>query len=60
VGREPGELREHGLAGTAPEIMDRLGTLADSGVECVYLQIMDLADLDHLEWFAAEVVPQLR
>lgn len=60
VGREPGELREHGLAGTASEIVDRLGTLADSGVECVYLQIMDLYDLDHLAWLAAEVVPQLR
>jgi F420-dependent oxidoreductase-like protein len=60
VGREPAELREHGLAGTAPEIVDRLGTLADSGVECVYLQIMDLSDLDHLSWLAAEVVPQLR
>ncbi|TFD89825.1 LLM class F420-dependent oxidoreductase [Cryobacterium serini] len=60
VGREPGELREHGLAGTASEIADRLGTLADSGVECVYLQIMDLYDLDHLSWLAAEVVPQLR
>ncbi|WP_104191464.1 LLM class F420-dependent oxidoreductase [Cryobacterium sp. Y82] len=60
VGREPGELREHGLAGTASEIADRLGTLADSGVECVYLQIMDLYDLDHLSWLATEVVPQLR
>ncbi|TFD24706.1 LLM class F420-dependent oxidoreductase [Cryobacterium sp. TMS1-13-1] len=60
VGREAAELREHGLAGTASEIVDRLGTLADSGVECVYLQIMDLTDLDHLEFWAAEVVPQLR
>ena len=59
VGREPAELRAHGLAGTASEIVDRLGTLADSGVECVYLQIMDLSDLDHLSWLAAEVVPQL-
>ena len=60
VGREPAELREHGLAGTASEIVDRLGALAGSGVECVYLQIMDLSDLEHLEFLAAEVVPQLR
>ena len=59
VGREPAELREHGLAGTASEIIDRLGVLSDSGVECVYLQMMDLTDLDHLEFFAAEVVPHL-
>ncbi len=60
VGREPAELREHGLAGTTSEIVDRLGSLADSGVESVYLQIMDLHDLDHLEFLAAEVAPQLR
>ncbi|TFD46376.1 LLM class F420-dependent oxidoreductase [Cryobacterium frigoriphilum] len=60
IGREPAELRAHGLAGTASEIVDRLGALAADGVECVYLQIMDLSDLDHLEFLAAEVVPQLR
>jgi F420-dependent oxidoreductase-like protein len=59
VGREPAELREHGLAGTTAEIVDRLGALAADGVECVYLQIMDLADLDHLDFIAREVVPQL-
>ncbi|TDW30327.1 LLM class F420-dependent oxidoreductase [Cryobacterium psychrophilum] len=59
VGREPAELREHGLAGTPSEIVDRLGALAESGVECVYLQIMDLSDLEHLELLAAEVVPHL-
>ena len=59
IGREPAELRAHGLAGTPSEIVDRLGALAADGVECVYLQIMDLSDLDHLEFLAAEVVPQL-
>jgi F420-dependent oxidoreductase-like protein len=59
VGREPAELRAHGVAGTASEVVDRLGALADDGVECVYLQIMDLADLDHLDFFAREVMPQL-
>jgi alkanesulfonate monooxygenase SsuD/methylene tetrahydromethanopterin reductase-like flavin-dependent oxidoreductase (luciferase family) len=59
VGREPGELREHGVAGTAGEVVDRLGALAADGVECVYLQIMDLADLDHLDFLAREVMPQL-
>jgi F420-dependent oxidoreductase-like protein len=59
VGREPAELREHGVAGTTAEIVDRLGALAADGVECVYLQIMDLADLDHLDFLAREVMPQL-
>ena len=60
VGREPAELREHGLAGTAAEVVDRLGALAEAGVDTVYLQIMDLADLDHLDFIAREVAPQLR
>ncbi|WP_022883613.1 LLM class F420-dependent oxidoreductase [Glaciibacter superstes] len=59
IGREPAELREHGLAGTASEVVDRLGALADDGVECVYLQILDLYDLEHLDFLAREVVPQL-
>jgi len=59
VGREPTELRAHGVAGTAAEVVDRLGALEGDGVECVYLQIMDLADLDHLDFFAREVMPQL-
>ncbi|GAA3879368.1 LLM class F420-dependent oxidoreductase [Leifsonia kafniensis] len=59
IGREPAELREHGLAGTAAEIVDRIGALEADGVECVYLQMLDLQDLDHLDFFAREVVPQL-
>lgn len=57
IGREPDELRQNGLAGTPSEILDRLGSLQDDGVETTYLQILDLKDLDHLEFLAAEVVP---
>lgn len=59
IGREPAELRAHGLAGTAAEVVDRLGALADAGAETVYLQVLDLHDLDHLDFIAREVVPQL-
>ena len=31
----------------------------DAGAERLYLQVLDLADLDHLELIAAEVAPQL-
>ena len=60
IGRDAAELREHGVAGTVSEAVDRLGSLADMGVERVYLQVLDLADLDHLDLVAREVVPQLR
>lgn len=59
IGREPAELREHGIAGTVTEVVDRLKVLEAAGVQRVYLQIMDLADLDHLDLIAREVRPQL-
>jgi alkanesulfonate monooxygenase SsuD/methylene tetrahydromethanopterin reductase-like flavin-dependent oxidoreductase (luciferase family) len=59
VGREPAELREHGLAGTPSEIVDRIGSLAEQGVEALYLQIMDLDDLEHLDFLAAEVLGKI-
>lgn len=59
IGREPAELREHGLAGTPAEVVDRLGELAEDGVERVYLQCLDMTDLDHLDLIATEVKAKL-
>ena len=35
------------------------GPFAQIGVQRVYLQLLDMSDLDHLELFATEVLPQL-
>jgi F420-dependent oxidoreductase-like protein len=60
IGREVDELRANSpLAGTTAEIVDKLGPFADAGVQRVYLQVLDMSDLDHLELFASEVVRQL-
>jgi F420-dependent oxidoreductase-like protein len=59
IGREVGEMREHGLAGTPQELVDKIETFADVGVTRVYLQVHDLADLEHLEFVAAEVMAKL-
>jgi len=60
IGRDVDELRSNGLAGTPAEVADKLGTWAsETGVTRVYLQILDLADLDHIELVAAEVAPRL-
>ena len=59
IGREVGELREHGVAGTPAEAVDIIGRYAEAGAERVYLQVLDLADLDHLDLVASEVTPQL-
>ncbi len=56
---DPDQLRTGQLGGTPDEIRDRLGQWADAGAERVYLQVLDLADLDHLDLVAGEVAPQL-
>ncbi|WP_024286555.1 LLM class F420-dependent oxidoreductase [Cellulomonas sp. KRMCY2] len=60
IGREPQELRANGVAGTVDEATERLAALAAEGVQRVYLQVLDLADLDHLALVAQEVAPRLR
>jgi F420-dependent oxidoreductase-like protein len=59
IGRDVDELRAHGLAGTPAEAVDILGRYAEAGAERAYLQVLDLADLDHLDLVAAEVASQL-
>jgi F420-dependent oxidoreductase-like protein len=60
IGREVDELRTSSpLVGTPNEIVDRLGPFGEIGVQRVYLQLLDMADLGHLELFAGEVVRQL-
>ena len=60
IGREVDELRENSpLAGTAAQIVDRLAPFIEAGVQRVYLQTLDMSDLDHLDYFASEVVRQL-
>ena len=59
IGRDVAELREHGIAGTPGEAVERLTWLAEQGVQRVYLQVLDLADLEHLQLVADEVAPHL-
>jgi F420-dependent oxidoreductase-like protein len=59
IGREPAELRENGLAGTPGEVAEKIAAFAQAGAERVYLQVLDLSDLDQLELIAAGVAPQV-
>ena len=47
------------IVGTPAEALDRIGSWAEHGAERLYLQTLDLADLDHLELVAAEVLPHV-
>ena len=59
IGRDPVALRENAIGGTPAEVVDRIGQFAEAGASTVYLQVLDLADLDHLELIAAEVLPRV-
>ena len=57
IGQDPDGLRANHLGGTVEEVVDRIGRYADSGQSRLYLQTLDLQDLDHLRLVAAEVMP---
>jgi F420-dependent oxidoreductase-like protein len=59
IGREKAELRENGLAGTPEEVLDKIGRYADLGAQRLYLQVLDLSDLDHLALVARDVMPHV-
>jgi F420-dependent oxidoreductase-like protein len=60
IGRSPEQLRSAGLCGTPAEIAEKIGEYAELGASRVFLQILDLSDVDHLDLIAAEVAPRLR
>jgi F420-dependent oxidoreductase-like protein len=57
AGRELSELRENGLAGTPQEILDKISTFTERGMQRLYLQFLDLTDLDHLLLVGESVQP---
>lgn len=59
IGRDVAELRDNGLTGSPDEIVDKIGTFAEIGTTRLYLQVLDLTDLDHLADIADSVLPQV-
>ena len=60
IGREVDELRENGLAGTPEEIVIKAKAFAaEAGIDRIYLQFLDMTDLDHLAVVAEQVMPEL-
>jgi F420-dependent oxidoreductase-like protein len=57
IGREVDELKEHGAAGTPEEVAESVRRWEDAGARLIYLQFLDLSDLDHVRLVAAEVAP---
>src|SRR3984957_11953333 len=59
IGRKADELRANGAAGTPDEVVARIEAFAGIGAETVYLQVLDLHDLDHIDLLAREVMPRV-
>ncbi|ORM34551.1 LLM class F420-dependent oxidoreductase [Williamsia sp. 1135] len=59
IGRDLAELRKDGLAGSPAEIVDKIGSYREIGASRIYLQVLDMSDLGHLEFIADKVIRQL-
>lgn len=59
IGREVADLRDNGLAGTPAEIVARIGEYAKIGANRLYLQLLDMDDLDQIALLGAEVLPHV-
>ncbi len=55
IGRQPDELRANGAAGTPDEVAATLERWHAAGAERLYLQVLDLDDVDHLDTIASAV-----
>jgi alkanesulfonate monooxygenase SsuD/methylene tetrahydromethanopterin reductase-like flavin-dependent oxidoreductase (luciferase family) len=60
IGRDVDELSVNGFCGTPAQVLDRVGAWHEgTGTGRIYLQLLDLSDLDHIDLFAAEVAAKL-
>jgi len=57
IGRPVDELREEGLCGSPAEVVEKLQRFSGIGAGRIYLQLLDLDDLDHLRLLGEEVLP---
>jgi F420-dependent oxidoreductase-like protein len=59
IGMDPAKVRANAIGGTPEEVVGKIGQYAEAGASAVYLQVLDLDDLAHLELLAAEVLPRV-
>lgn len=59
IGREPQEMKDSGFCGTYTELLEVAASYRELGIERLYLQALDLADLDHVAATGAELIEPL-
>jgi F420-dependent oxidoreductase-like protein len=60
IGQTVSDLRASGACGTPAEVVDRLAEWGEQGAGTLYLQLLDIRDLDHVRLLGEEVLPKLR
>jgi F420-dependent oxidoreductase-like protein len=60
IGREVDELKENGIAGTPAEVIEKIQMWGGLGLSRLYLQVLDMKDLDHVHLIASDVMPAVR
>ncbi len=50
-------LRAYATAGTPQQVVDRLAEFSNAGAQVVYLQVLDMDDLDHIRLLGEDVLP---
>jgi F420-dependent oxidoreductase-like protein len=60
IGHDADELASgRGVAGTPDAVVEQIEEYADAGAERLYLQVLDLTDLDHIDLLAERVLPHV-
>ncbi|HUY08203.1 MAG TPA: LLM class F420-dependent oxidoreductase [Candidatus Dormibacteraeota bacterium] len=57
IGQDPERLEVIGAVGSPAQVVERIEAYARLGCQRIYLQLLDLGDLDHLELLAGQVLP---
>lgn len=57
IGQDPDRLRANGLYGTPSEIVDRIASYAALGISRIYVQLLDIADLEHVALIGDAIAP---
>jgi alkanesulfonate monooxygenase len=59
IGRSVDDLRTNAIAGTPSEVLDSIAAYAEAGAQRVYLQVLDMTDLDHVSLLGEQVLKLL-
>lgn len=60
IGRDVDELRQNGICGTPSEVIEKISSWATTGASRMYLQVLDLDDLEHISLIGEQVLPHVK